>query len=49
MSSGNMVENILIEYKINASFSQFKKKLGEEGRLKEAIEMYARIKINCTL
>lgn len=24
MSSGNMVENILIEYKINSPFSQFK-------------------------
>lgn len=39
----------LIEYKINASFSQFKKKLGEEGRPKGAIEMYACIKINRTL
>lgn len=44
-----MVENTLIEYKIKASFSQFKKKLGEEGRLKEAIEMFSCIKINCTL
>lgn len=39
----------LIDYKINASFSQFKKKLGEEGRPKGAIEMYACIKINRTL
>lgn len=39
----------LTEYKINASFSQFKKKLGEEGRPKGAIEMYACRKINRTL